>query len=225
MRDQRVGVGAAHRVEDLVHRGAQQVQLVDEDHQRGLAVVDRAVVGKLARQPQVATNRLGQIIRSGGHDVVGLKAARAQVRQSRDGVAHGPGDPRDPGDNRRGDRTAGHHRLDTVECGEQVVAGGNPWQLGAFGLATATRHPGEELTQLHVSILSQTLSVIVSDRQRPVPTVLPRSSAPRVTCGFWRSTRSRYSRDLLTSVSRVPIVADMLSSACTLNESIASMVA
>ena len=59
-----------------------------------------------------------------------------------------------------------------------VLAGGS-----AFGLATATRHPGEELIQLHVSILSQTLSVIVSDRQRPVPTVLPRSSAPRVTCG------------------------------------------
>src|SRR5450759_5011974 len=41
MCDQSVRIGAAYGVEDLVHRGGQQVQLVDQDHQRRLAPVDR----------------------------------------------------------------------------------------------------------------------------------------------------------------------------------------
>jgi len=33
VRDQRGGIGAAYGVEDLVHRGGQEVELVDQDHQ------------------------------------------------------------------------------------------------------------------------------------------------------------------------------------------------
>ena len=51
-----------------------------------------------------------------------------------------------------------------------------------------------------------------------------RSSAPICTVGWTRFARSRYSRDLLTSDSSVPIVAAMLSRACTLKVSMASMV-
>ena len=63
VRDQRGGVGAAHGVEDLVHRRGEQVELVDQDHQRGLAPVDRAVVGELraaaagSRRPPRAGSR------------------------------------------------------------------------------------------------------------------------------------------------------------------------
>ena len=96
MGDQRGGVGPAHGVEDLVHRGGQQVELVDEDHQRGLAPVDGAVVGELAGQPEVAADRLGQVVGRGGHHGVGLGAAGAEAGQPGDGVAHDPVDPADP---------------------------------------------------------------------------------------------------------------------------------
>ena len=48
VRDQRVGVDPDHRVEDLVHGRAEQVELVDQQHQRGLAVLDRPGVGPVA---------------------------------------------------------------------------------------------------------------------------------------------------------------------------------
>ena len=67
MGDEGVGVGPADSVEDLVHRGGQQVELVDEHHQRGLAPVDRAVVGELAGQPEVAAHRLREVVGSGRH--------------------------------------------------------------------------------------------------------------------------------------------------------------
>jgi len=157
--DEGVGVGPADGVEDLVHGGGQQVELVDEDHQRRLAAVDGAVVGELAGQPEVAAHGLGEVVGRGRHHGVRLGAAGTEARQPGDGVAHDLVDPADPGGDRRRHRTGGDHRLDAVERGQQVLArghGGHDDTVVATDVLTAAEEAVEEPTR-HVLTMPERL--------------------------------------------------------------------
>ena len=121
--DQGVGVDPDHRVEDLVHGRAEQVELVDQQHQRGLAVLDRAGVGPPPGQPGVATDRLRQVVGRRGHHRVGLRTAQAEVAQPGHGVPHRRRHPRDPGRDGRRHHATGDHGLHPVEGGQDVGLG------------------------------------------------------------------------------------------------------
>ena len=118
VRDQRLRVGAVGGVEHLGHRRGEQLELVDEHHQRGLAAFDRPGVGPVARQPEVAADRLGEVVGRGGHHGVGVGAPPAQVaaaaatsrgwcgRSGRPGTARPPARCRRPASPRLGRATA-----------------------------------------------------------------------------------------------------------------------
>ena len=68
---------AASKILSIVD--AEQLELVDQHHQRGLVAVDRAGVGPLARQSQVAADRLGQVVGGGRDDGVGRRGCPARA--------------------------------------------------------------------------------------------------------------------------------------------------
>ena len=217
-----VGVGPAHGVEDLVHRGGEQVELVDEDHQRGLAPVDGAVVGELARQPEVAAHRLGEVVGRGGHHRVRLGAAGAEAGaawgwcRARPGRRGGPGRRPAPAPRRRrpSTRPGPGRRAGPRSSGTE----GTTNRSSRSGVLTAAEEAAEEPTRHVLTMPEQACSA-------PSTCGATEVQGPVATRSSWRSTRSRYARDLPTSVSRVPIVAAMVSSACTLKVSMASIVA
>ena len=76
---ERVGVGPARGVEEVVHLRPEQVELVAEHRERGLAARDGSPVGEVARQPQVRGDRFGQVAGGGADDRVGLHRARTEL--------------------------------------------------------------------------------------------------------------------------------------------------
>ena len=95
--DQRLGVGAVGGVEHLGHGRGEQLELVDEHHQRGLAALDRPAVGPVARQAEVAADGLREVVGGGGHHGVRVGAPPAQLRQLGQRLADRAVDPGDPG--------------------------------------------------------------------------------------------------------------------------------
>src|SRR6478609_4351176 len=100
--DDRLGVGTAHGVVDLVHRRAEQVQLVDEQHDRALAPGDGAAVGPVARQAQVVADGDRQVVGGGRHDAEPLGTADAEGGQAWEGLAHDAGHAQQAGEDDAG---------------------------------------------------------------------------------------------------------------------------
>ncbi len=121
--DERLGVGAVGRVEDLVHRGSEQLELFDEDHQRGLLAVDRAGVRPVPRQTEVAVDGLGKVVGRGRDDREGLEAAQAHLLQARQRLVDGARDPDDARDHHRRRVAVAQHRVDAIERREDVLLG------------------------------------------------------------------------------------------------------
>ena len=165
---------------------AEQVELVDEHHERGLAAVDGAVVGELPRQAEVAAHGLGQVVGGGGHHRVGLGAAGAEAGQPRDRVAHDLVDAAHAGRDGRWNRPGGDHRLDPVERGEEVLArrdGGHDEAITLLDVLAAAEEAAEDPTDMR--------SRCPSARSARSAARAPRSSDPLATRSSCRSTRSR----------------------------------
>ena len=123
------------------------------------------------------------------------------------------------------DGAAGDHRLDPVERRQEVVGGRDAGQLdlGALGLVRAVRTSRSRKPAAGRAVaMSQSL---------PGGASAPRSGGQAEVEGavgdplVLVSTPVEVAAGLATSVSSVPMVAAMVSSACTLNVSMASMVA
>jgi hypothetical protein len=123
MHDQCVGVDPHHRIKDLVHRGAQQIQLIDQQHQRGLAILDGPRVGPLAWQSGVRADRFRQVVGSRCHDRVSIRAAESEVAEPGHGFAHGLGNTADSGLNRGRHRATIDHVLYLIQCTHDVGLG------------------------------------------------------------------------------------------------------
>ena len=176
-----------------------------------------AAARELPGQPQVAADRLRQVVGRGRHDGVRLRAARAQVAQPR-AWSRGPsGRPGAPG-------TRPRPAPRPATCLHRCAARGCPPSVGTAGTATAGSCVGRPR--------ARRAAPETHARRRP------RASArPRVGGRRGRATR-RHARwscrshpvevapaTWSTSVSSVPMVAAIESSAFTLKVSIESIVA
>ena len=119
MGDERVGIGATGGVEEVVHLRGEQVELVAQDRQRGLAARHRAPVRKVARQTKVRRYGLGEIARRGPDHRVGVRTPGSELIEARDRLAH---DRRDAKDARLDDRWDLALRVgdERIERGEDV---------------------------------------------------------------------------------------------------------